>query len=213
MKMPDNFFTGYSGQSDDELLQVASERHSLTTEAAAALDTELRRRNLTESDRIEHQRFVKRQEQREAKRRRRRPLKPFKYQMSWRDMLWAFGTMALVSWVYIALPSRYHMKPEWQEPAFIVMVVTVIVAIATRRVLWRNSAFWTALVISSAMHLVIVHTLSQRIGSFSRGEAKGAAFLGLVLFLAVYGFVRLLQRLFKNEEALTTHIGDPHAVE
>jgi hypothetical protein len=38
----------------------------LTTEAATALDAELRRRNLTESDRVEHQKFVKRQERRES---------------------------------------------------------------------------------------------------------------------------------------------------
>ncbi len=62
--MPNEFTTEYSERSDDELLHLASERHYLTTEAVAALDAELRRRNLTESDRIDHQRFVKRQEQR-----------------------------------------------------------------------------------------------------------------------------------------------------
>ena len=62
--MPIDFSTEYSQRSDDELLQLATQRHSLTTEAAAALDAELRRRNLTDSDRVEHQRFVK--EQREA---------------------------------------------------------------------------------------------------------------------------------------------------
>jgi hypothetical protein len=34
---------------DDELLHLATQRHYLKTEAAAALDAELRRRNLTES--------------------------------------------------------------------------------------------------------------------------------------------------------------------
>jgi len=62
--MPIDFSTEYSERSDDELLQLATQRHSLTTEAAAALDAELRRRNLTDSDRVEHQRLVK--EQREA---------------------------------------------------------------------------------------------------------------------------------------------------
>jgi hypothetical protein len=59
-----DFSTEYSQRIDDELLHLATQRHSLTTEAAAALDAELRRRNLTDSDRVEHQRFVK--EQREA---------------------------------------------------------------------------------------------------------------------------------------------------
>jgi hypothetical protein len=48
--MLNDFSTEYSERSHDELLQLASERHSLTTEAASALDAELRRRNLTESD-------------------------------------------------------------------------------------------------------------------------------------------------------------------
>lgn len=52
-----DFSTEYSQRSDDKLLHLATQRHSLTTEAAVALDAELRRRNLTESDRVEHQEF------------------------------------------------------------------------------------------------------------------------------------------------------------
>ena len=70
--MANDFSTGYSERSDDEVLLLASDRASLTTEAAVALDAELRRRNLTESDQAKYQQFVKRNEQREAKRRRRR---------------------------------------------------------------------------------------------------------------------------------------------
>jgi hypothetical protein len=62
--MPIDFCREYSQRSDDELLQLATQRHSLTTEAAATLDAELHRRNLTDSDRGEHQRLV--EEQREA---------------------------------------------------------------------------------------------------------------------------------------------------
>ena len=65
-----DFSTEYSVRSDDELLHLATQRHSLTTEAAAALDAELRRRNLTESDRVEHQKFENRQGRRESKGRR-----------------------------------------------------------------------------------------------------------------------------------------------
>src|SRR5438552_3649412 len=130
--MPIDFSAEYSEQSDDELLQLASDRHSLTTEAAAALDAELLRRNLNESDRVEHQRFVKRQEQREAKRHRRRTLGPFKYQMSWHDLLWGFAAIGVISLTYTALPSHYHMKPEWEEPAFIAMMTSVLVAFAAR---------------------------------------------------------------------------------
>jgi len=45
------FSAEYSERSDDELLRLASDRSSLTNEAAAALDDELRRRNLTAPDR------------------------------------------------------------------------------------------------------------------------------------------------------------------
>src|SRR5215469_8938134 len=123
--MPIDFSTEYSQRSDDELLQLATQRHSLTTEAAAALDAELRRRNLTDSDRVEHQRLVKRQQQREARKHRRKPFGPFKYQMSWRDILWAFAAIALISFTYLALPSRFHfIKPEWQDAAFIAMMTS-----------------------------------------------------------------------------------------
>jgi hypothetical protein len=46
--MLNDFFTEYSERSDDELLLLASDRASLTTEAATALDAELCRRHLTE---------------------------------------------------------------------------------------------------------------------------------------------------------------------
>jgi len=67
-----NFSAEYSERSDDEILLLASDRDSLTGEAATALDAELRRRNLTQSDQVKYQQFVKRNEQREARRRRRR---------------------------------------------------------------------------------------------------------------------------------------------
>ena len=67
-----NFSAEYSDLSDDELLLLASDRASLTAEAAAALDVELRRRNLTPSDQTKYLHFVKRNEQLEVLRRRKR---------------------------------------------------------------------------------------------------------------------------------------------
>lgn len=67
-----NFAAEYSERSDDELLLLASDQDSLTGEAAVALVAELRRRNLTQSDQAKYQQFVKRNEQREATRQRRR---------------------------------------------------------------------------------------------------------------------------------------------
>jgi hypothetical protein len=92
--MPTDFSIEYSQRSDDELLHLASERHSLTMEAVAALDAELRRRNLTESDRVEYQKFVKRQERREWRRRRWKiPTPGLKNPMTGRDILEAFAAM------------------------------------------------------------------------------------------------------------------------
>src|ERR1700731_1417613 len=105
--MLDNFSTQYSERSDDELLLLASDRASLTSEAAAALDAELRRRNLTESDQVTHQQFVKRNEQREARRRRRKIFGKRSDRSKWVDVFWTLLAIALVSFTYFALPSRY----------------------------------------------------------------------------------------------------------
>jgi hypothetical protein len=78
----------YAELSDDELLQLASDRQSLTDDAKSALDAEMRYRNLTSVDLAKHLNFVKRSEQRETRRRNRR----------------LFGTRrGLVAWVRFTL--------------------------------------------------------------------------------------------------------------
>lgn len=198
--MLSDFSTEYSKRSDDELLLLASDRASLTTEAGVALDAALRRRNLTESDQAKHQQFVKRNEQREAKRRRRKILGTRRDRRSWVDLFWAVIAIALISLTYFALPSRYHLKPGWQEPAVDVMFASVFIAVAGS-VLWRKIAFWMSLVISSAIHLFLVHAWIQQVGNFSRGQGKLAVLLGFVLFFAVYAFVWVLRRNFYGEDA------------
>jgi len=125
-KMLTDFATEYSRRTDGELLHLASARHSLVPEAAAALDSELRRRNLSESDRIEHQKSVKRQERREGRRqtnlRRRWERLGLRWQLSGREILELLAVMAVVLVAYFALPSRYHLNPDWQEAAVIVML-------------------------------------------------------------------------------------------
>ncbi len=196
-----DFSTEYSQRSDDELLHLASARHSLTTEAAAALDAELRRRNLTESDRVEYQRFVRRQEQREARRHRRKTFGTLKDRFTWLDLLWLLLAMGLISFVYLALPSRYQMQRDWEEAAVYAMIVSATIVVGSRRVLWRKFAFWISLVISSAISLVVVHAWTQRVPNPSHGASKGALVLALLLFFAVYAFVRLLQRNLYGKEA------------
>jgi cation transport ATPase len=194
-----DFATEYSNRSDGELLHLASARHSLLPEAAAALDSELRRRNLTESDRIEHQKSVKRQERRDGRRetnlRRRWEGLGFKWQLNWREMFELLAVMAVILVAYFALlPSRYHLNSDWQEAAVIVMLTSVGLAFIVRS--WRNIVFWISLGVSSAIHLVVVHAWTRQTPVLGHGEAKIAFFLGFVLFLVVYGAVRLLRRAF-----------------
>lgn len=198
--MLNDFSTEYSERSDDELLLLASDRDSLTTEAAAALDAELRRRNLPEADQFKHQQFVKRNEQRQAKRRRRKVFGTRRDPVAWLDLLWAVLTMALISYIYLALPSRYHMKPDWQEAAVHMMFASVFIAVVGRP-WWRKIGFWMSLILSSAIQLFVVHAWIHRVGNLSRWRGKLAILLGFVLFLAVYGFVCLLRRNFYGAEA------------
>ena len=194
--MPTDFSAEYSQRSDDELLHLATQRHSLTTEAAAALDAELRRRNLSESDRVEHQKFEKRQEHREFRGRRRKLFG--KRQYSWRETLSAFGAMAVIGCAYLALPKRYHLKPDWEEAAACVMIASVMVTVGWRS-LWREIGFWMALIVSSAIQLAVVHAWVQQAGGLSRGAGKLGTFLGFVLFVAIYGCIKLLRRNFYGE--------------
>lgn len=195
-----NLSAEYSERSNDELLQLASDRSSLTDEAAAALNDELRRRNLTESDQTKHQQFVRRRERREATRRRRKIFGTRSDRSKWIDVFWTFLAIALISSAYIALPNRYHMKPDWQEAAFHVMFASVFIAVVGRS--WsRRTSFWMSLVLSSAIHIVVVHAWLLRVGHFSTGQGELAIMLGWVLFVAIYGVVWLLRRNLYGEEA------------
>lgn len=190
-----DFPTEYSHSSDDELLHLATQRHYLTTEARAALDAELLRRNLAESDRLEHQKFVKRQERREFPARRRKILG--KRQFSWLELLSAAAAMAVIAGAYIALPKRFHLKPDWEEPALCVMIASVMVIVGWRS-LWRNITFWIALILSAAIQLVVVHAWVQRTGGLNRNVGKLATLFGF-LFFGIYGCFRLLRRNFYGE--------------
>jgi hypothetical protein len=127
-----NFPAEYSRRNDDELLHLASDRSSLTNEAAAALDDELHRRNLAESDRAEHQQFVKRKERRDAMRQHRKIFGTRDDRSKWVDLFWTLLAIALISSAYVALPNRYQMKPDWQEAALNVMIASVFIAVVGR---------------------------------------------------------------------------------
>ncbi len=171
--MPTDFSAEYVQRGDDELLRLATQRNSLTTEAAAALDAELRRRNLTESDRVEHQKFAKRQERKEHNRRRRKLFG--KRQFSWLELLSGFGALGVIAWAYFSLPTRFHLTADWEETAVCVVIPSVFVIVGWRS-LWREVAFWLSLMLSSAIQLAIVH-------------------------VAVYGLIRLVRRNFYGEDS------------
>ncbi len=200
-KMHSDFSADYSKPSDDELLLLASDRASLTTEAAIALDAELQRRNLTASDQIKYQQFVKRNEQREAQRRRRKILGTRKNRGSWVSLFVALLIMVLISFAYRALPSRFHMKPDWQEAALLMMFTSVSIAVVFGTSVWRKMVFWVSLVLSSSIHVVVVHGWMQRAGNLSRSQEKLALLLGVLLFFAIYGLGWVLRRNFYGEEA------------
>jgi hypothetical protein len=189
--MSSDFYTEYAEQSDDELLHLASDRASLTDEAAVALDAELGRRNLTKSDLTDHKRFINRLERREFKSRRRKVFG--KAQLSWRESLSALVAIGAIMAVYFALPKQYHLKPDWEEPAVDVMIASVVILVGWRN-LWREIVFWAALILSSTIQLTVVHVWVERPGELSRGGGKMAALLGFLLFFAIYGFVRLIRR-------------------
>jgi hypothetical protein len=99
--MSAEFQREYTELSDDELLQLASDRQSLTEHAKSALDAEMHKRNLTPADLAKHERFVKRSEQRETRRRNRRLFGTRRSLVAWfRFVLWAvlvFSATALVA--------------------------------------------------------------------------------------------------------------------
>jgi hypothetical protein len=197
--MPTDFSAEYVQRRDDELLRLATQRHSLTTKAATALDAQLRRRNLTESDRVEHQKFAKRQERKEHNRRRRKLFG--KRQFSWLELLSGFGVLGVIAWAYFSLPKRFHLTADWEETAVCVVIPSVFVIVGWRS-LWREVAFWLSLILSSAVQLAILHVWVQRAGAeLSRGAGKLATLLGFGLFIAVYGLIRLVRRNFYGEDS------------
>ena len=198
--MHDDFSAEYSARSDDELLELACHRSSLTNEAAVALDAELNRRKLTHIDEAEHGRFVKRNERRESRGRRRKIFGTYWDRRPFAEVVLTLLVIVLICAAYIALPSRYHLEADREEIAFNVMVCSILIA-GLSRPLWRKSTFWVSLLISSAIHFAIVRAWRQRVGVFRGGDSKAAACLGLVLFFLVYGLIWKLRRSIYGEEA------------
>ena len=195
--MANDLFTGYSDRSDEELLHLASARRSLTTEAAATLDAELRRRNLTESDRLEYQRSVKRAEQIEARQHRRKPLGPLKKQLTWLDLLCLLPAIVLIVIADVALSDRYHIRSEWADAATFAIIVLLFIVVGTKRIFWRTLSFWMSLLISSVICLSIFHFWLHRSPNPPYGAGRGVGVFGLFLFLGIYKLAEFLRKSFR----------------
>ena len=96
----------YAELSDDELLQLAFDRQSLTDDAKSALDAELRNRNFTSADLAKHQHFVKKNEQRETRRRNRTLFGGRRGLLAWVQ----FGLWALLGLSATALVAIWFAK-------------------------------------------------------------------------------------------------------
>ena len=194
-----SFSNQYSKRSDDELLLLASDRATLKPEASSALDAELRRRSLTKSDEAKYRHFIKRHEQREAKIRSRKIYGDRGDRISWVELLAALIAMALISSGYAALPSRYKMSPDWESAALIVMFSSVFIATLFSSLWWRRVSFWFALIISSALQLLVVHAWIHRVGKMGRDGNELAFFLGPILFFVIYGSFWVAWRTLNRE--------------
>ena len=198
----------YTTLTDDELLQLASDRDSLTDGAQSALDNEIRNRNLTPSDLAKHVNLVNRSDQRETRRRNRKLFGTRRTRRDWVEtavaFFWMLVVMALISAEYLALPSRYRFSNNWQEAALYVMFSSVFLAVISAE-LRPKVRFWIALLISSTIHLFLVHAWIVRIGSIDWRshwfDRRLAILFGPVLFLIVYGCGFQLRKKFYGEEA------------
>jgi hypothetical protein len=202
--MSSDFQNEYASLSDEEILQLASDRLSLVKEASAALDNQMRSRHLTHADLVQYQLRMKHYERQQSRKRARKLFGGRRDKDSWVEtagmLFWSALAIALISIAYLALPARFQFSPPWQESAEYVMFGSVLVAAPSFGPLWRNLRFWICLLISSVVHASILHSWIIRRGSIDssghRGAEKMAVVLGPVLFLLVYGCQFLIGRKF-----------------
>lgn len=193
-----DFSTEYSRKTDEELLQLASDRDDLLEDAAVALDAELRRRNLTDSALIEHQTFIKQQEEQEWKVQRRKRSGTFSDRRSLLDALVAFVFGGLILLAYRAIPTQYQLKPDWEQSAASVLAASTAVIYFMGA--WRRVEFWVALDISSLIHLLVIRALAKNFPKFNAFSTTTIA-VGVAIFFAVYLGFWIWQRNSREQVA------------
>jgi hypothetical protein len=200
-QIPMNFHEEYARLRDEELLQIASDRHHLLAEAAMAMDSELARRGLTYETARAQKRQVARREYREFQRHRPSP-KVTKYLIprakGWTLLLLALGTPALVFSL-----AALHMIPEpWVFPVLTASMGLVIGISIVQAWLRRTVAFWISLIVACAAQLFVGYWIGARTSLQAGNNAKGAGLLSLFVGYAVgVPLFFLLQKLKPSKEA------------
>lgn len=189
--MSTNLQSQYEKLTDDQLLHLAADRSSLTVEAALALDVELSNRGLTTEDVSNYQNRLKREEQREERKRVKKIFGSKRDRRSWIEnwvgLFWSVVIIASISMAYLALPAQYRFPPTWQETAFNVMFGSVFLVVFSKE--WRQKLwFWISLFVACALQAWIVHEWIVRSGGTldrkSRGDQKLAMLLGPISSLS-----------------------------
>jgi len=185
--MPTDFSTEYSRRTDDELLRLALERDALTDEAAEALEVELQRRNLTESDRIEYQKFAKLQERLERRNQHRRNSGTFVDRESLLNKAVAAAFGAGIFFTYRAIPAHYQLSPGWEQAAANVLAAATVIVYMMGQ--WRKVLFWRMLTVSSTIQLLVLRIFAERLSKFEYGPSAVSILIGLIIFFVVYAIV------------------------
>jgi hypothetical protein len=194
----------YGRFSEDQLLHLAADRSALRGEASAALDAEMRSRGLSADDVSEYQHRLKREEQREKRRRNKKIFGSKRDRKSWVEQweaaFWSVVIIALISMAYLALPSQYRFSPAWQQTAFNVLFGSVFLVVFSKE--WRTKSwFWISLFVSCAAQAWIVQEWIVRSGGTldrkSRGDQELAVSLGVIIFLVIVGCGAVVRHKFR----------------
>ena len=166
---------------------------------------------MTSGDLSQYQRRLMRYEQREHTKRLRKIFGRRRDRDTAVDaavaLFWSMLIIGLIWFAYVALPTRYHFPPDWEEAAQYVMIGSVGIAVLCGN--WRRKiAFWIALLISSIAHGFILHAWIVRAGTIdqSRIYRDLALLLGPALFVAVCACGFLLRRTLYGERADSENI-------
>jgi hypothetical protein len=199
--MPTDFSTEYSHRRDDELLRLASERDALTGEAAAALDVELRRRNFTDSDVIEYQKFARLQERLEQRNQRRKASGTLADPQSLLNKLVALAFGGGIYFAYRAIPNPYRLSPGWEQAATNVLVAATVIVYMMGD--WRKVSFWRMLTISSTIQLLVLRIFAERLPKFDYGPSTIGIVIGIIIFFLLYAVNWIWQRNAAHEDSWT----------